>query len=801
MTERHTLEFAIDAKKAIAGSKQVVSGLDKIRIAVEKLNAAQKAAAKVPAPRISSAAPGGGRMISAPRSPAIPRTSTGTVDATKLLRDQEAQLFRNIAAQNRAERSAALLTKQLNNMGGSKASIASVTTAIDGLNRGFAAGVNSGHDRNRIMSQFAQATQSARMEAARADGVVGRAAKSFLGFQLSAGKAGGKLGTFASAMSNVSLAAGTLRGGLIGLAGIMGGSAFVRSADTWTNFENKIGLTAKSTNELASAQAELFRIARESRSSLEAVSGLYTRLRLAGKDLGTTLSLTQVISQSASLGATAQGAANAVTQLSQTLGGGDGAILRAEELNSIIEGSPNLLNRMASGLNLTTGEFIKLARAGGISAKQIQDSLTGQADAIAKSFESQKVTVSSALVVFDNAFAKISGDTNGINGALSTLILEGADGMVKLSDGIKGLGGSFDIAKVFSTNFASGTLTDINNIIAAFKGLNTYVKDMFGLGKSAVPPDQMATYLGNSKAISDSYYQSFANDYLSRLKAEFEAQTGGSSLGPRSTPTPGPNGESFSISPSGGGAPGPNNLNAPTDAWKGFNSGLDESAKKLTDLKTTVVTDLSNGIAEMALSGKANFSAMVEDWNKKLIALAISSAFQAVLNMLSGGMGGAGGGMGGMIGSTIMSFFNHDGGRVGDYNPHTRHLPASLFMGAPKFHDGLTSKEFPTVLERGERVLTEAQDARNIATMTGLSSVALTAQRAAIAAPSPNVEMPVTIINNSDSQVSTKKSDDGMGNIRLEVLVEKAVNKGIKEGRFDGANRGRYGMRPSSGIR
>ena len=51
----------------------------------------------------------------------------------------------------------------------------------------------------------------------------------------------------------------------------------------------------------------------------------------------------------------------------------------------------------------------------------------------------------------------------------------------------------------------------------------------------------------------------------------------------------------------------------------------------------------------------------------------------------------------------------------------SRSVSPSLFVGAPRFHDGLTDDEFPAILQRGERVLTQAQDQRNAATMNRLA--------------------------------------------------------------------------------
>jgi hypothetical protein len=83
---------------------------------------------------------------------------------------------------------------------------------------------------------------------------------------------------------------------------------------------------------------------------------------------------------------------------------------------------------------------------------------------------------------------------------------------------------------------------------------------------------------------------------------------------------------------------------------------------------------------------------------------------------LSGLMGGTGGvvmekaGEGILKAATVL----HSGGIVGNDNLPTRILPASVFLDAPRYHSGgmaggLRGDEVPAVLQRGEMVLTQAQ--------------------------------------------------------------------------------------------
>jgi hypothetical protein len=70
----------------------------------------------------------------------------------------------------------------------------------------------------------------------------------------------------------------------------------------------------------------------------------------------------------------------------------------------------------------------------------------------------------------------------------------------------------------------------------------------------------------------------------------------------------------------------------------------------------------------------------------------------------------------GSFGSVFAGIF-HDGGMVGGAAP-SRSVPAMAFAGAPRMHGGgwagLRPDEVPTILQRGERVLSRQEVARGV---------------------------------------------------------------------------------------
>lgn len=122
-----------------------------------------------------------------------------------------------------------------------------------------------------------------------------------------------------------------------------------------------------------------------------------------------------------------------------------------------------------------------------------------------------------------------------------------------------------------------------------------------------------------------------------------------------------------------------------------------------------------DAIVQFAMTGKLSFSDLT---NSILADVVRISARQTITGPLSnalgsvfsragswlGGLLGSGGGVGG-VGEA------HTGGIVGALVGPPRTVPASAFVGAPKFHGGgivgLAADEIPIIARRGEEVLTE----------------------------------------------------------------------------------------------
>lgn len=98
-------------------------------------------------------------------------------------------------------------------------------------------------------------------------------------------------------------------------------------------------------------------------------------------------------------GASTQEAANAELQLSQALGSG---VLRGDELNSIFEQAPNLIQNIADYLNVPIGKIRSMAQDGELSADAVKQAVFAATDEINANFENMPMTWGQMWTVFQN---------------------------------------------------------------------------------------------------------------------------------------------------------------------------------------------------------------------------------------------------------------------------------------------------------------------------------------------------------------------------------------------------------------
>lgn len=150
---------------------------------------------------------------------------------------------------------------------------------------------------------------------------------------------------------------------------------------------------------------QVYASAQDARGSLSDMADVVARFGNNARDaFGSTQEVIDfanlVQKQMAIAGASTQEAANAELQLSQALGSG---VLRGDELNSIFEQAPNLIQNIANYLDVPVGKIREMASEGELSADVVKAAIFSASDEINAKFSQMPMTWGQLWQSFQNS--------------------------------------------------------------------------------------------------------------------------------------------------------------------------------------------------------------------------------------------------------------------------------------------------------------------------------------------------------------------------------------------------------------
>jgi len=214
-------------------------------------------------------------------------------------------------------------------------------------------------------------------------------------------------------------------------------SDIVKLSDDMTNIDARLNLAVESmpkvdpisTNievdtsgltEVQQLQQQIFDAAQRSYAPYTQTADLVGKLSMNAKDaFGNT---TEVVAfaellnkQFGIAGTNAEGVASATLQLTQALGSG---VLRGEELNSVFESAPTIIQNIADHLGVSIGAIRKMAADGELTASVVKNAMFAAADDINQKFNSMPLTFEQIWTAFKNealwAFKDVLQSINNI---------------------------------------------------------------------------------------------------------------------------------------------------------------------------------------------------------------------------------------------------------------------------------------------------------------------------------------------------------------------------------------------------
>ena len=164
---------------------------------------------------------------------------------------------------------------------------------------------------------------------------------------------------------------------------------------------NKSNGTAKKTDDLVNL---IYQSAQNARGEFGDMADVVARFGNNAKDAFSSqeevVAFSNLIQKQMTIaGASTQEASNAMLQLSQALGSG---VLRGDELNSIFEQAPNLIQSIADYLNVPMGKIREMAADGKLSADVVKAAIFNSADEINAKFSEMPMTWGQVFTLMKN---------------------------------------------------------------------------------------------------------------------------------------------------------------------------------------------------------------------------------------------------------------------------------------------------------------------------------------------------------------------------------------------------------------
>ncbi|CAM3387456.1 tape measure protein [Paracoccus nototheniae] len=224
---------------------------------------------------------------------------------------------------------------------------------------------------------------------------------------------------------------------------------YAQIADAATKMQNALRVIGLEGDDLSRVYEQLFSSAQRNSAPVSALVDLYSKLSLTQKELGVSsddlIEFTDGIAVALKVAGTdATTAGGALMQLSQALGGG---VVRAEEFNSILEGTPTIALAVARGLKEAGGsvaELRKLVIEGEVSSTAFFRAFQVGSVELREQAETTQSTIGQAMTRVGNSLVTVIGDFDKTSGASSNL----AEMIGDLSDGLDRFDAAAFVSKI-----------------------------------------------------------------------------------------------------------------------------------------------------------------------------------------------------------------------------------------------------------------------------------------------------------------------------------------------------------------
>lgn len=215
-------------------------------------------------------------------------------------------------------------------------------------------------------------------------------------------QAGGAAGGAADAMQSKFMRAAAVIGAAFSVKNIVG------LADAMTQTQARLNLITGDLEKTAALQDQIMASANRSRASYQSTADAVAKMGIMAKDAFSStdelVAFTELINKQFTIaGASAAGQEAAMLQLTQAMASG---VLRGEELNSIFEQAPTIIQTIADYLGVPIGQIRQMASEGQITAEVVKSAMLASADEINAQFEAMPYTFAQVWTMIQNTLLR-----------------------------------------------------------------------------------------------------------------------------------------------------------------------------------------------------------------------------------------------------------------------------------------------------------------------------------------------------------------------------------------------------------
>lgn len=197
-------------------------------------------------------------------------------------------------------------------------------------------------------------------------------------------------------------------------------------ADAMTQTEARLNLITGDLEKTAALQDQIMASANRSRASYQSTADAIAKMGIMAKDAFNNtdelVAFTELINKQFTIaGASVAGQEAAMMQLTQAMASG---VLRGEELNSIFEQAPTIIQTIADHLGVSVGEIRAMAAEGQITAQVVKEAMLGSAKEINDQFNDMPYTFAQVWTMMQNILLEAFGPLIQVIGAGAQWIYE-----------------------------------------------------------------------------------------------------------------------------------------------------------------------------------------------------------------------------------------------------------------------------------------------------------------------------------------------------------------------------------------